>query len=143
MCVFIDDVLCTIMRQSFGIDMVPAFKGSGSSGLGRGFFKKKKKKKTAGSSRYSNSSVSKINQETSQQQCRCQLTPPCSIARFKMRWKGVVQHSCCGQQSFIISLVCWVLNVGMLVGVIYVHACGFGQACSRIRVRVCARHRRQ
>jgi len=43
--VFIDDVLCTIMRQSFGIDMVPAFKGSGSSGLGRGFCKKKKKKK--------------------------------------------------------------------------------------------------
>jgi len=51
-------------------------------------------------------------QETSQWQCRSQLTPLCNIARLEFGGKGLVPHKHCGHSphpSFAghSSLVCW------------------------------------
>ena len=81
--------------------------------------------------------ASNTDKETSQWQCRHQLTPPCSIARFGI-WRQGFSTS-----PMLWSLVRWALVVGMLVGIIHVRVRVFSRVAGRIHVRVRASHRHQ
>ena len=81
--------------------------------------------------------ASNTDKETSQWQCRRQLTPPCSIARFGI-WRQGFSTS-----PTLWSLVCWALVVGMLVGIIHVRVRVFSRVAGRINACVRASHRHQ